>query len=161
MIARLQSTPGWEICTHSISRVRMEFAVGAVTTVILWDHATYISVQMDDHEGKRCRLYQTHRDTIIKATADSYCFLFHSKAAKDPHSGTCSECKNSPYLVLGQMCQKCPTQSSAPEGPHFAELKVEDRFPISVRCQTTLEPKLLSDNVLELDLFQNMSHYVS
>ena len=161
MIARLQSTPGWEICTHSISRVQMEFAVGAVTTVILWDHATHISVQMDDHEGKRHRRHQTYRDTIIKATGESYCFLFHSKAAKDPHSGTCSECRDSPYLVLGQTCQKCPTQSSVPEGPHFAELKVEDRFPMSVRCQAQTKPKLLSDNVSELDLFQNMSHYVS
>ena len=161
MIARLQPMPRWEICTHSISRVRMEFAVGAVTTVILWDHATHISVQMDDYEGKRHRQQQTYRDTIIKATADSYCFLFHSKAAKDPHSGTCSECRDSPYLVLGQTCQKCPTQSSAPEGPHFAELKVEDCFPTSVRCQTTLQPRLLSNNVSELDLFQNLSHYVS
>ena len=161
MIARLQSTPGWEIYTHSISRVRMEFAVGAMGTVILLDHATHISVQMDDHEGKRRRQYQEYRDTIIKATADSYCFLFHSKAAKDPHSGTCSECRDNPYLVLGQTCQKCPTQSSAPEGPHFAELKVEDHVPVSVRCQKTLEPKPLSDNVSELDLFQNMSHYVS
>ena len=168
MIARLQSTPGWEIYTHSISRVRMEFAVGTVGSVTLLDHATHISVQLDCHEGQ----YQKYRDTIIKATADSYCFLFHSKAAKDPHSGTCSECRDSPYLVLGQTCQKCPTQSSAPEGPHFAVLKVnkdhihgtrtmKSHVPASVRCQRTLEPKLLSDNVSELDLFQNMSHYVS
>ena len=157
MIARLQSTPRWEICTHSISRVQMEFAVGAVGTVILFDHATHISVQMDRHEGQ----YQAYRDTIIKATVDSYCFLFHSKAAKDPHSGTCSECRDSPYLVLGQTCQKCPTQSSAPEGPHFAQLKTKDRVPASVRCQRTQVPKPLSDNVSELDLFQNMSHYVS
>ena len=161
MIARLQSTPGWEICTHSISRVRMEFAVGAMGTVTLLDHATHISVQMDDHEGKGRRRYQMYRDTIIKATADSYCFLFHSKAAKDPHSGTCSECRDSPYLVLGQTCQKCPTQSGAPEGPHFAQLKVEDRVPASVRCQRTQVPKPLSDSKSELDLFQNMSHYVS
>ena len=157
MIARLQSTPGWEICTHSISRVQMQFAVGTVGSVILFDHATHISVQMDCHEEQ----YQKYRDTIIKATADSYCFLFHSKAAKDPHSGTCSECRDSPYLVLGQTCQRCPTQSSAPEGPHFAELKVNDHVPASVRCQRTLEPKLLSGNVSELDLFRNMSHYVS
>ena len=158
MIARLQSTPGWEICTHSISRVQMEFAVGTVGSVILLDHAAHISVQMDHHEGQ----YQEYRGTIIKATADSYCFLFHSKAAKDPHSGTCSECSNSPYLVLGQTCQKCPTQSSAPEGPHFARLKVnKDHVPASVRCQKTMEPNLLKDNVSELDLFQNMSHYVS
>ena len=157
MIARLQSTPGWEICTHSISRVQMEFAVGTVGNVVMFDHATHISVQMDRHEEQ----YQEYRDTIIKATADSYCFLFHSKAAKDPHSGTCSECRDSPYLVLGQTCQKCPTQSSAPEGPHFAQMMVEDRFPILVWCQALPKPKLLSDNVSELDLFQNMSHYVS
>ena len=157
MIARLQSIPGWEICTHSISRVRMEFAVGTVGSVILFDHATHISVQMDRHEEQ----YQVYRDTIIKATADSYCFLFHSKAAKDPHSGTCSECRDSPYLVLGQTCQKCPTQSSTPEGPHLAELKVKSHIPASVRCQKTLEPKPLSNNVSELDLFQSMSHYVS
>ena len=159
MIARLQSTPGWEICTHSISRVRMEFRVRPVTTAILLDHATHISVQMVCHDEATIR-YQEYRDTIIKATADSYCFLFHSKAAKDPHSGTCSECRDSPYLVLGQTCQKCPTQSSAPEGPHFAELKVEDRFPIAVWCPTS-DPKLLSSNVSERCLFQNMSHYVS
>ena len=158
MIARLQSTPDWEICTHSISRVRMEFAVGTVGSVILFDHATHISVQMDHHEGQ----YQAYRDTVIEATADSYCFLFHSKAAKDPHSGTCSECRDSPYLVLGQTCQRCSTQSSAPEGPHFAKLKVnKDHVPVSVRCQRTQVPKPLSDNVSELDLFQNMSHYVS
>ena len=161
MIARLQSTPGWEICTRSISRVQMKFAVGAVTTVILWDNATHINVQMDGHKGKKHRRHQTYRDTIIKATADSYCFLFHSKAAKVPHSGTCSECRDSPYLVLGQTCQKCPTQSGASEVPHFAELKVEDHFPVSIRCQTAVEPKLLGNSVLELDLFQNMSHYVS
>ena len=62
MIARLQSTPDWEICTHSISRVRMEFAVGTVGSVILFDHATHISVQMDHHEGQ----YQAYRDTVIE-----------------------------------------------------------------------------------------------
>ena len=161
MIARLQSTPGWEIRTHSISRVRMEFSVRPVTTVTLLDHATHISVQMVCHEGKRHRRYQEYRDTIIKASADSYCFLFHSKAAKYPHSVTCSECRDSPYLVLGQTCQECPTQSSAPGDPHFAQMMVEDCFPISVWCQALPKPKLLSDNVSELDLFQNMSHYVS
>ena len=155
MIARLQSKLGWAICTHSISRVQMEFAVGTLGSVILFDHATHISVQMDHHEGQ----YQEYRDTIIKAAADSYCFLFHSKAAKDPHSGTCSECRDSPYLVLGQTCQKCPTQSSAPEGPHFAELKLKDQCRKSVHCLELLKPKLLSDN--ELHLFQNISHYVS
>ena len=159
MIARLQSTPGWEICTRSIFRVRMEFAVEAVTTVILWDHATHISVQMVCYEGTIHKRYQKYRDTVIKAIADSWCFLFHSKVAKDP--GICSECRNSPYLVLGQTCQKCPTQSSAPGEPHFAELKVEDCFPMSVRCQETLEPKLLGNNVSELCLFQNIFHYVS
>ena len=157
MIARLQSTPGWEIYTRSISRLHMQFAVGALATVTLFDHATHISVNMDHLAGP----YRQYRDTIIQATADSYCFLFHSKTAKDSRSGTCSVCMESPYLVLGQTCLKCPTCPSAPEAPHFAELKVEHRLPVSVRCHKTLEPKPLSDRVSVLDLFRNMSHYVS
>ena len=156
MIARLQKAPGWEICTHSISRMRMKFAVGTEGTVSLSDHATHISVSMDSHEGQ----YRNYRDTVIKAAADSYCFLFHSKAAKGPQSGPCSECKETPYLVLGQMCQECHTQCGTPEAPHFAKLKLLNRVAKTVRCQMKLTlTKRLSD--LERDLFQNMSHYVS
>ena len=155
MSARLQRAEGWEICTDSISRRHMVFAVGPVGTVTLLDHATHISVSMDHHEGQ----YQEYRDTVIEAAADSYCFLFHSKSAKDPQSGPCSECRKSPYLVLGQTCQECPTLRDTPEAPHFAELKVQNHFAVSVRCQMKQTAKQLSE--LECDLFKKMSHYVS
>ena len=154
MSARLQNAPEWEIFTKSICRKRMTFTVGTKGTVTLFDHATHISVSMDRHEGK-CREYL---DTVIKAVADSYCFLFHSKSAKDPQSGPCSECVKSPYLVLGQTCQECLPQCGTPEAPHFAELKV-DRVAKTVRCPRLTTAKDVSKS--ECDLFQNMSHYVS
>ena len=109
---------------------------------------------MDRHEGE----YREYRDTVIEAIADSYCFLFHSKSAKDPQSGPCSECVKSPYLVLGQTCQECRTPCDTPEAPHFAELKV-GRVAKTVRCPRITAAKDLSRS--ECDLFQNMSHYVS
>ena len=154
MSARLQNAPGWEIFTKSISRKRMTFTVGTEGTVTLFDHPTHISVNMARHEGK-CREY---RDTIIEALADSYCFLFHSKSAKDPRSGPCSECVKSRYLVLGQTCQGCCTPCGTPEAPHFAELKV-DHVAKTVRCPRITTVKKLCKS--ECDLFQNMSHYVS
>ena len=154
MSARLQNVQGWEIFTEYISRKRMTFTVGTKGTVTLFDHATHISVSMDRHEGE----YQEYRDTIIEAIADSYCFLFHSKSAKDPQSGPCTECKKSPYLVLGQTCQECRTQCDTPEAPHFAELKV-GRVTKTVRCPKITVARDLSRS--ECDLFQNMSHYVS
>ena len=154
MSARLQNAPGWEIFTKSISRKHMTFTVGTKGTVTLFDHATHISVNMDRHQGE----YREYRDTVIEAVADSYCFLFHSKSAKDPHSGPCSECVKSPYLVLGQTCQQCHTQCDTPEAPHFAELKV-GRVDKTVRCPRITAAKDLSGS--ECDLFQNMSHYVS
>ena len=154
MSAHLQNAPGWQIFTKSISRKRMTFTVGTEGTVTLFDHATHISVNMDRHEGK-CKEY---RDTIIKVVADSYCFLFHSKSAKDPQGGPCSECVKSPYLVLGQTCQECRTLHDTPEAPHFAELMV-DHVPKTVRCPRITTAKKLRKS--ECDLFQNMSHYVS
>ena len=121
MSARLQNAEGWEIFTKSISRKRMTFTVGTKGTITLFDHATHISVSMDRHEGQ----YRKYCDTVIEAIADSYCFLFHSKSAKDPQSGPCSECVKSTYLVLGQTCQECRAQCDTPEAPHFAELKVD------------------------------------
>ena len=154
MSARLQNAPGWEIFTKAISRKRMTFTVGTKGIVTLFDHATHISVNMDRHEGE----YQEYRDAVIEAVADSYCFLFHSKSAKDPQSGPCSECVKSPYLVLGQTCQECRPPCDTPEAPHFAELKV-GRVDKTVRCPRTTAAKDLSGS--ECDLFQNMSHYVS
>ena len=154
MSARLQNAPGWEIFTKSISRKRMTFTVGTKGSVTLFDHATHIRVNMDRHEGE----YREYRDTVIEAVADSYCFLFHSKAAKDPQSRPCSECVKSPYLVLGQTCQECRAPCDTPEAPHFAELKV-GRIDKTVRCPRITAAKDLSRS--ECDLFQNMSHYVS
>ena len=155
MSARLQNAEGWEICTDSISRKRMTFGVGAVGFVSLHDHATHISVKMHNHKGK----YREYRDTVIKAVADSYCFLFHSKSAKDPQSGPCSECVKSPYLVLGQTCQDDHTLHETCAAPHVAELKVVNQVATSVRCQLNQAAKELDRS--ECDLFQNMSHYVS
>ena len=155
MSARLQNAPGWEIFTKSISRKRMTFTVGTEGSVTLFDHATHISVAMDHHEGQ----YREYRDTVIEAVADSYCFLFHSKSAKDPRSGPCSECVKSPYLVLGQTCQECRTQCDTPEARHFASLKVKSHVATTVRCWSITTAKKLSES--ECDLFQNMSHYVS
>ena len=155
MSARLQNALGWKIFTKSISRKRMTFTVGTEGTVTLFDHATHISVNMDRHEGQ----YREYRDTVIKAVADSYCFLFHSTSAKDPQSGPCSECVKGPYLVLGQTCQECRTQCDTPEAPHFARLKVKNHVATTVRCPSITTAKKLSES--ECDLFQNMSHYVS
>ena len=155
MSARLQNAEVWEICTDSISRKRMKFGVGAVGIVSLHDHATHISVKMHKHKGK----HQEYRDTVIEAVAASYCFLFHSKSAKDPQSGPCSECVKSPYLVLGQTCQNDHTSHETCVALHFAELKAEDQVAMSVRCQLNQAAKELDRS--ECDLFQNMSHYVS
>ena len=155
MSARLQNAEEWEIFTTSISRKRMTFSLGTEGTVTLFDHATHISVNMDRHEGQ----YREYRDTIIEAVADSYCFLFHSKSAKDPQSGPCSECEKSPYLVLGQTCQECRALCDTPEAPHFAELKVKSHVATTVRCPRTTTAKKLTES--ECGLFQNMSHYVS
>ena len=155
MSARLQNVQGWEIFTEPISRKHMTFTVGTEGTVTLFDHATHISVNMDHHEGQ----YREYRDTVIEAVADSYCFLFHSKSAKDPQSGPCSECEMSPYLVLGQTCQECRALCDTPEAPHFAELKVKSHVATTVRCRSIATAKKLTES--ECDLFQNMSHYVS
>ena len=130
MIARLQSQrdPEWEFCHHSLSRIHVEFQVGARGTVKLYDHATHIGIILEGEDVQKKDLYREYCSTIIKATADSYCFLFHSK---HPRSGVCTDCSARPYLILGQTCQGCP----APEAPHFAELKVEDCVPVSFRCQ--------------------------
>ena len=162
MIARLQSAPGWDVCTLSISRIHMKFAVGALGTVNVLDCATHVSVEIDRHDGLRPEQYQEYRDTIVAATADSFCFLFHSKADKDPQSGPCIACSDKPYLVIGQTCHLCPPQSSVTHKvPHFAELKVENNIPVSVRCLETKKPKLLGDSALERVPFQNILHYVS
>ena len=162
MIARLQSAPQWRIHTQSSSRTLMKFAVGALDNINVLDHLTHISVEMDRHDELKPEQCQMYRDTIIQATADSYCFLFHSKADKDPRSGTCNACTDRPYLVLGQTCHSCPPRPGGTHKvQHFAELMVEKCVPVSVRCQEPTGVKRLEDSALEQVLFQNISHHVS
>ena len=162
MIARLQSAPQWRIHTQSSSRTLMKFAVGALDNINVLDHLTHISVEMDRHDELKPEQCQMYRDTVIRATADSYCFLFHSQADKDPQSGTCSACMNEPYLVLGQTCHSCPPRPGGTRKvQHFAELMVEKCVPVSVRCQEPTGVKRLEDSALERVLFQNISHHVS
>ena len=160
MIARLQSTWMWNIDTFSISRTRMKFDVtGQQGTVYVLDCATHIGVEFD----KRLRTdqHQECRDTIIRATADSFCFLFHSKADKDTQSGTCRACSVEPYLVLGQTCHLCPPQPGVAKAPHFARLEVDNDIPVSVRCCKTRETKDLRDSELEQVVFTKITYDVS
>ena len=59
-------------------------------------------------------------------------------------------------VVLGQTCQDDHTPHETCEAPHIAELKVENHFATSVRCQLNQTAKELDRS--ECDLFQNMSH---
>ena len=132
MIARLQNNKNWEICTNSISRTLMTFCV-ALGTVKLMDCATYINVEFDDNEEFKDEQCQEYRDTIINATTDSYCFLFHSKAAKDPQNGICHRCIDS--LVLGMTCHRCPPQPGDTRRMHnYVKLWVKNFEPKSVSC---------------------------
>ena len=160
MIARLQSTRGWNICTSSLSRMHMKFAV-ALGVINLMDYATHINVEIDGNEELNHGQYQVYRDTIIEATAESYCFLFHSKAANDSQSAICSMCTDSPFLVIGTTCNRCPPQpAGSRQVRHFAKLMVENCDPKSVLCPKLESVKPL-DSVLEQVPFQNISHYVS
>ena len=149
MIARLQSQMGWNFCSKSLSRTHVEFQVKARGTVKLCDHATHIEITLEGEEVKR-EDYHEYCGTVIKATVDSYCFLFHSKRSQ---SGVCTDCTAKPYLILGQTCRKC----TAPEAPHFAKLEVENRVPVSVRCQNKI--KLLAGT--ERIPFEHILHGVS
>ena len=162
MIARLQSARKWNIDTSSISRTRMKFDVtGQLGTVCVLDCATHISVEIDCRKRLRTEQYQECRDTIITATADSFCFLFHSKADKDTQSGTCRACLVEPYLVLGQTCHLCPPQPGVAKAPHFAQLEVDNGIPGIVRCCETHETKDLRDSELEQVVFTNITYDVS
>ena len=153
LIARLQSQMEWEICPHSISRLHVEFQVGALGTVELYDHATHIGIKLKSEDVEKA-IFQEYRDIIINATADSYCFLFHSNNTKQPLSEACSDCSARPYLILGQTCQMC----TAPSALHFAELKMKGRKPMSVRCQAKKPKKLLGTECIP---FQDILHLVS
>ena len=158
MIARLQSTRKWNIDTSSISRTRMKFDVtGQLGTVYVLDCATHISVEFD--KRLRTEQYQECRDTIIRATADSFFFLFHSKADKDTQSGTCHACSVEPYLVLGQTCHLCPPQPGVIQAPHFAQLELDNYKPVIVHCCEKGGKKALRDS--EKVVFANITYDVS
>ena len=135
MIARLQSTSGWEYCRNSISRLHVEFQVSTYT-VKLYDLGTHIRIELKSEEVVEVvveNLVQ-YCDTIIEATANSYCFLFHSNVTEHPLSKDCGDCTARPYLTLGRTCHKC----TASKEMHFLKLQKEGEK-IFVRCETTTE----------------------
>ena len=132
MIARLQSTKGWEYCRDSISRLHVKFQVSTYT-VKLYDHATHIGIELNSENGKKEAVEEVvedfvqYCDTVIEATANSYCYLFHSNATKRK---ACGDCSARPYLILGRTCLKC----TEPEDLHFLKLQ-KNRGTVFVRCQ--------------------------
>ena len=132
MIARLQSTSGWAYCRNSISRLHVEFQVSTYT-VKLYDHTTHIGIVLESEEAVELAVqdFRQYCDTVIEATANSYCFLFHSNATKQPLINTCNDCIARPYLILGRTCQKC----TASKDLHFLELKKNSMGKTFVRCQ--------------------------
>ena len=141
MIARLQSTEGWEYCHKSISRLHVDFLVSTYT-VKLYDHATHIRIVLKSEEEDVEEVVEDfvqYCDTIIEATANSYCFLFHSNVTEHPLSKNCGDCTARPYLTLGRTCHKC----TASKNLHFLKLqKKKER--IFVRCKTTTEKNGIS-----------------
>ena len=135
MIARLQSTDDWDYCHESISRLHVEFLVSTYT-VKLYDHATHIGIVLKSEEVAEevVEDFVQYCDTIIEATANSYCFLFHSNVTEHRLSKDCGDCTARPYLILGHTCQKC----TAPEDLHFLELQ-KKREKIFVRCKKTTQ----------------------
>ena len=135
MIARLQSTEDWEYSHNSISRLHVEFLVLRYT-VKLYDQATHIGIELKRETGKKedfkqyCETIKTHCNTVIKATASSYCFLFHSNVTEHSQSKACGDCTTRPYLILGRTCPKC----TAPADLHFLKVQKESGT-LFVRCQ--------------------------
>ena len=156
MIARLQSTEGWKYSHDSISRLHVEFNV-STCTVKLYDHATHIGIVLkseDEEESVKEAVedFVQYCDTIIEATANSYCFLFHSNATKHPPIKACGDCTARPYLILGRTCLTC----TAPKDLHFLKLQ-KKREKLFVRCQKTVT-KLNDTHRIP---FQSISHCVS
>ena len=132
MIARLQSTKDWDYCRDSISRLHVEFLVSTYT-VKLYDRATHIGIELKSEEEAVEEVVEDfiqYCDTIIEATVNSYCFLFHSNVTEHPLSKDCGVCTARPYLTLGRTCPKC----TAPEDLHFLKLQ-KKRGSLFVRCQ--------------------------
>ena len=161
MIARLQSTKGWKYCRKSISRLHVDFRVSTYT-VKLYDHTTHIGIVLDS-EGEVveavAKEFEQYCDTIIEATADSYCFLFHSNVTEHRLSKDCGDCTARPYLILGRTCHKC----TAAEKLHFLELQKKGEE-IFVRCE---EDTIQKDEISYLEtkdyipFYQRNFHCVS
>ena len=81
MIAHLQKDLDWEIWHNSITRTLMIFFV-ALGIVKLMHCTTHVNVKFIGDEELIDGQSQVYRDTIIHATAELYCFLFHSKLPK-------------------------------------------------------------------------------
>ena len=147
MTARLQSKKGWKVCFGSISRMHMEFKVDLQGHVHVLDHTAYIEVTVDEY----CN-FEMCRNAIIEATAESYCFLFHTT---DTQSGTetCEKCRESPYLLLGKTCEHC--------SKNFAELKLDENcVPTFTSCMKDCHAKRLCDDKHRTP-FQKLVHKVS
>ena len=135
MIARLQSRKDWEYSRNSISRLHVEFLVSTYT-VKLYDHATHIGIVLKHENDEKEAVEETvddfeqHCNTVIEATANSFCFLFHSNVTEHCLSKACNDCTARPYLILGRTCPKC----TAPKDLHFLKVQKE-RGTLFVRCQ--------------------------
>ena len=134
MIARLQSTADWEYSQNSISRLHVEFQVLRYT-VKLYDHATHIGIVLKREKGEKEAVEKAddivgYCNTVIEATASSYCFLFHSNVNEHSQSKACGDCTARPYLILGRTCPKC----TAPADLHFLKVQKESET-LFVRCQ--------------------------
>ena len=156
MIARLQSTSDWAYHRDSISRHYVEFRISTYT-VKLYDHTTHIRIVLTSKRGT-VKQFQDYCDTVIEATADSYCFLFHSNVTEHPLSKDCGDCTARPYLILGRTCQKC----TAPKDLHFLKLQKGSEGEPFVWCETDDEPAYLADIALEcIPFLQRNFHCVS
>ena len=155
MIARLQSTKGWKYCRKSISRLHVDFRVSTYT-VKLYDHATHIGIVLKSEEEAVEAVVEEfvqYCDIIIEATANSYCFLFHSNVTEHPLSKDCGDCTARPYLILGRTCQKC----TAPKDMHFLELqKKKNGEELFVRCE---EETIQKDETSCLDVTECIPFY--
>ena len=154
MIARLQSTSGWTYRSDSISRLYVEFRISTYT-VKLYDHTTHIGIVLTSKKGT-VKYFQAYCDTVIEATANSYCFLFHNNTTKHPLSKECGDCIARPYLILGHTCLKC----AASEDLHFLELQKDSEGEPFVWCKNDDEPAPLVDTEY-IPFIQRNFHCVS
>ena len=146
-LCHVRSLPQWTISTSpmSISRSHASFGVGAEDKMDVFNCSSHIRVELSSCAGHKA---QEYRDTVLNRAAESYCFLFHGKCAKNQ---TCATCQDDPYLVLGLTRHPCRERKTR----HIATLQVEHGEAKTVRCPATQEARRLHDNHLEL--FQGIS----